>query len=109
MNLTLALALTACLCLPLLAQVTVQQTEMVIEELLPIPGTKFVPQPLLKDVPSFKIDARTNRKLPTHQITVLRGEASNLPDIPLPTVPKPFRQGLTGELQYMLTFNCDCL
>ena len=61
-----------------------------IEKELPIPSNVFVPPPPPKEVPPMRVDAATTRQLPTHQITVLRGEASTLPDIPPPPEPKPF-------------------
>ncbi len=52
----------------------------------------------------MKVEAATTRKLPTHQITVIRSDASTLPDIPSPPEPKPFVQGLIGEPHYLLSF-----
>lgn len=86
------------------AQESKRQTEADIEKLLPIPSTKFIPPPPPKEVPAIKIEAMTTRRLPTHQITVLRGEASTLPDIPPPPEPKPFVQGPVGEPHYLLSF-----
>lgn len=88
----------------LLAQDSERQTAADIEKLLPIPDTRFVPPPPPKKVPAIKVDAATTLRLPTHQITVLRGEASTLPDIPPPPEPKPFVQGPVGEPQYLLSF-----
>lgn len=88
----------------LLAQETGPQTEQDIEKLLPIPSTEFIPPPPPKEVPAMKVEAATTRKLPTHQITVLRGEASTLPDIPPPPEPKPSVPGRVGERHYLLSF-----
>ena len=66
----------------LLAQDREAQAEADIEKLLPIPSTEFIPPPPPKEVPAIKVEAATTRTLPTHHITVLRGEASTLPDIP---------------------------
>lgn len=52
----------------------------------------------------MKIEAATSRKLPTHKISVIRSEASTLPDIPLPPELKPFVQGPIGEPHYLLSF-----
>ena len=88
----------------LLAQEAAQQVEADIERLLPIPSTEFVPPTPPKEVPAIKVEAATTRTLPTHQITVLRGETSTLPDIPAPPKPKTFGQGPVGEPQYLLSF-----
>lgn len=88
----------------LLAQDMERQAEVEIEKLLPIPSTEFIPPPPPKEVPAIKVEAATTRHLPTHQITVLRGDASALPDIPPPPEPKPFVQGPVGEPHYLLSF-----
>jgi len=88
----------------LLAQGAGPQTEQDSEKLLPIPSTEFIPPPPPKEVPAMKVEAATTRKLPTHQITVLRGEASTLPDIPPPPEPKPSVPGRVGERNYLLSF-----
>lgn len=103
MRLFVSLALALCFNVPLLAQSKEQQTEADITKLLPIPSTKFIPPPS-KKVPVIKVEATTTRRLPTHQITVLRGEASILPDISPPPKPKPFVQGPIGEPHYLLSF-----
>lgn len=104
MKLLVTLALTAGLSLPLLAQDAERQVEEDIEKLLPIPSTEFIPPPPPKEVPAIKVEAATTRTLPTHQITVLRGEASTLPDIPPPPEPKPSVPGSVGEPHYLLSF-----
>jgi hypothetical protein len=78
-----------------------------IEKELPIPSTVFIPPPPPKKVPPMKIEAMTTCKMPTHQITVIRSEASTLPDIPLPPEPKPFVQGPVGEPRYLLSFGAS--
>jgi hypothetical protein len=98
------LALTLCFNATLLAQDTKPQPEEDIEKLLPIPNTEFIPPPPPKEVPAIKVEATTTRTLPTHQITVLRGEASTLPDIPPPPEPRPFVQGPIGEPHFLLSF-----
>ncbi len=98
------LALTLCFNASLLAQDRGPQTKKDINKLLPIPSTKFIPPPPPKGIPAIKIEAATTRALPTHQITVLRGEASTLPDIPPPSKPKPFVQDPVAEPHYLLSF-----
>ena len=88
----------------LLAQEAARQTEADIDKLLPIPSTEFIPPPPPKEVPALKVEAATTRTLPTHQITVLRGEASSLPDIPPPPEPKPSVPVPIGEPHYLLSF-----
>jgi hypothetical protein len=88
----------------LLAQDAEPQTEADIEKLLPIPSTQFIPPPPPKEVPAIKVEATTTRTLPTHQITVLRGEASTLPNIPPPPEPRPSVPGPVGEPHYLLSF-----
>jgi len=104
MKLSVTFALAASFSIPLLAQDTDWQTDADIEKLLPIPSTEFIPPPPPKEVPAIKVEAATTRTLPTHQITVLRGEASTLPDIPPPPVPKPSVPGAAGEPYYLLSF-----
>ena len=101
---TVILALILCFNAQVLAQDAEPQTEEDIEKLLPIPSTEFIPPPPPKEVPAIKVEAATTRTLPTHQITVLRGEASTLPDIPPPPEPKPFVEGPVGEPHYLLSF-----
>lgn len=98
------LALTLCFNASLIAQDTKPQIEEDIDKLLPIPSTEFIPPPPPKEVPAIKVEAATTRTLPTHQITVLRGEASTLPDIPPPPEPKPSVPGPVGEPHYLLSF-----
>jgi len=50
------------------------------------------------------VEASTARRFPTHQITVLRGDASTLPDIPLPPEPQPFVPGPVGDPHYLMSF-----
>jgi len=104
MKLFAILALIVSSSVSLLAQNAEPQTEADIDKLLPIPSTEFVPPPPPKEVPAIKVEATTTRTLPTHQITVLRGDASTLPDIPPPPEPKPFVQGPVGEPHYLLSF-----
>jgi len=104
MKLFAILALIVSSSVSLLAQDAEPQTEADIDKLLPIPSTEFVPPPPPKKVPAIKVEATTTRTLPTHQITVLRGDASTLPDIPPPPEPKPFVQGPMGEPHYLLSF-----
>jgi len=96
-------ALALICCLPLQAQ-DEPQADMDINRELPIPSSVFLPPPPPKDVPPMKVEATTTRTLPTHQITVLRSDASTLPDIPPPPEPKPFVQGPVGEPHYLLSF-----
>jgi hypothetical protein len=97
------IALSLVCSLPMHAQ-DEQQAEADIEKELPIPSSVFIPPPPPKEVPPMKVEAAATRKLPTHQITVIRSEASTLPDIPLPPEPKPLVQGPVGEPRYLLSF-----
>lgn len=98
------LALTICFNGSLLGQDRKSQTKADIDNLLPIPSTKFIPPPPPKEVPAIKVQAATTRKLPTHQITVIRGEASTLPDIPPQPELTPFVPGQIREPHYVLGF-----
>jgi hypothetical protein len=100
------LALSLACCFSLQAQ-EMPQGEADVEKELPVPSTVFIPPPPPKEVPPMKIEAATTRKLPTHQITVIRSEASTLPDIPLPPEPKPFVQGPVGEPHHLLSFGAS--
>ncbi len=88
---------------PLQAQNT-PQTEADIEKELPIPRSVFIPPPPPKEVPPMKVVATTTRTLPTHQITVIRGEASTLPDIPPPPAAKPFVPAPAGQPRHLIGF-----
>lgn len=99
---TLALFLSCNVSIP--AQEAERQAEEDTEKLLPVPSTEFIPPPPPKEVPAIKVEAATTRTLPTHQITVLRGEASTLPDIPAPPEPKESVPGPVGEPHYLLSF-----
>ena len=87
----------------LLAQEKVQ-VETDIERELPIPSTVFIPPPPPKEVPPLKVEAVTSRELPSHRITVIRSEASTLPDIPPPPEPQPYVQGPVREPSYLISF-----
>lgn len=100
----MVVALPLCCAAQLLEQETKPHTEEDIEKLLLIPNTEFIPPPPPKEVSAIKVVAATTRTLPTHQITVLRGEASTLPGIPPPAEPKPSVPGPVGEPQYPLSF-----
>lgn len=82
----------------------IPQVDAEIEKAPPIPSSVFVPPPQPKEVPPMTIEAATTRHLPTHEITVLRGNASTLPDIPPPPEPRPFIQGPVGEPYYHISF-----
>jgi hypothetical protein len=82
----------------------VEQAVADTEEELPIPSAVFIPPPPPKEVPPMKVEAATTRKLPTHQITVIRSGASSLPDIPPPPEPKPFVQVPVGKPNRLLSF-----
>jgi hypothetical protein len=74
-----------------------------IDEVLPIPPSKFTPPPPPKEVPEMEVKASTVRKMRDHTITVLRGAASTLPAIPVPAAPKPSQPGPVGEPQYLVS------
>lgn len=59
-----------------------------LEKLLPILSTQFIPPAPPKKVPEMKVEASTSRTMATHKITILRGKASTLGDIPEPPKPK---------------------
>lgn len=101
MNPVLSLALALTCSVPLSAQT--QQEKSEIEKKLPIPSRVFTPPPP-KEAPPIKVEAATTRRLPTHQITVLRGDASTLPDIPPPPEPKSSVQRPVGQPSYLLFF-----
>lgn len=55
---------------------------------LPDPATiRFTPPPPPKEVPAMEVKDSTTADFGTHRITILRGEASTLPDIPEPPPP----------------------
>ena len=49
------------------------------------------------------IKASTVLKLPTHDVTVLRGISSTLPDIPVPPSAKPSQLGPVGAPRYLIS------
>ncbi len=63
--------------------------QVVPEVELPIPSNQFTPPAPPKKVPPMVIKASTVTRLTTHNITLIRGEASTLPDIPPPPVTQP--------------------
>lgn len=75
------------------------------DDVLPIPSSRFTPPLPLKEVPTMMIKSSTVLKLPTHQITVLRGVASSLPDIPAPPVSKSSPLRSSGELRYLISIS----
>jgi hypothetical protein len=79
-----------------------KQSEPVPPELV-IPSKVFIPPPPPKEVPPMKVEASSSRAMPTHQITILRSDASKLPDIPPPPPPKEFVARLPGESVPMLS------
>lgn len=55
---------------------------------LPDPASiRFTPPPPPKEVPAMEVKDSTSADFGTHRITILRGEASTLPDIPEPPPP----------------------
>lgn len=98
-----ALALSLACGMVLRAQ-DARQPEADINRELPIPSSIFIPPPPPKPVPPMKVEAATTRSLPTHRITIIRSDASTLPDIPPPPDPKPFVQGPVREPRYLLSF-----
>ncbi|MCB1133836.1 MAG: hypothetical protein KDN05_22145 [Verrucomicrobiae bacterium] len=86
------------------AEETTLRQEEDLDRLLPIPSTEFIPPPPPKPVPAIKIEESTARQFPTHRITILRGDASALPDIPPPPEPKISVPGPVGEPHYLLSF-----
>ena len=51
---------------------------------LPIPSNKFIPPPPPREVPPMVVKASTVTPSQGRNITLIRGEASTLQDIPLP-------------------------
>lgn len=98
---TLALAL---LCTHSLNAQDQRQAQADIDRELPIPSSVFVPPPPPKAVPPIRVEATTTRRFPTHRVTVLRGEASTLPDIPPPAQPRPHAPPSVGESGTYLSF-----
>ena len=52
----------------------------------------------------MKVEAVSARIQPTHRITVIRSEASTLPDIPPPPQPKPVVHRPAGEPRHLLSY-----
>jgi hypothetical protein len=66
--------------------------------ILPDPAAiRFTPPPPPKDVPPISVKGSTTADFGTHRITILRGEASTLPDIPKP--PPPVEQSREVALE----------
>jgi hypothetical protein len=52
---------------------------------LPNPKSiRFTPPAPPKEIPQLDVKGATSARFPTHRITILRGEASLLPDLPIP-------------------------
>ena len=90
-----------CLCVAAMQQLVIAQE--LSDVALSIPSSKFTPPPPPKEVPSMIVRSSTVLKLPTHQITVLRGVSSTLPDIPIPPVAKPSPLGPIEEPRYLIS------
>jgi hypothetical protein len=75
------------------------------ERILPIPSTEFVPPSPPKKVPEMKVEASASRAMSAHKVTILRGKASTLPNIPEPPKPtvSPSAQ-IDGEPHHLLSF-----
>jgi hypothetical protein len=66
--------------------------------ILPDPASiRFTPPPPPKEVPTMSVKGSTTADFGTHRITILRGEASTLPDIPKP--PPPVEQSREVALE----------
>jgi hypothetical protein len=66
--------------------------------ILPDPASvRFTPPPPPKEVPPMEVKGSITADFGTHRITILRGEASTLPDIPKP--PPPVEQSREVALQ----------
>ena len=66
--------------------------------ILPDPASiRFTPPPPPKEVPTMSVKGSTTADFGTHRITILRGEASTLPDIPKP--PPPVEQSREVTLE----------
>jgi hypothetical protein len=74
--------------------------QVVSEVELPIPSNRFTPPPPPRKVPPMVIKASTVTRLATHNITLIRGEPSTLPDIPPPPVTKPSKPEPERETHY---------
>ena len=75
-----------------------------LDDTLPIPSNKFIPPPPPKEVPQMVVKAATVTPSQGRKITLIRGEASTLPDIPLPPEPQPFVARPVGEPHYSISF-----
>lgn len=80
------------------------QDKKQLDDVLPIPSSRFIPPPPPKKVPPMVVEASSVLKSKTHQITVLRGDASTLPDIPPPPEPKLYQPSREGEPHYVISF-----
>jgi hypothetical protein len=84
-------------------ELQVQQEADITKE-LPIPSSVFIPPPPPREVPPMKVESVSARIQPTHRITVIRSEASTLPDIPPPPQPKPVVYRPAGEPRHLLSY-----
>ncbi len=80
------------------------QDEKTLDEVLPIPSSRFVPPPPPKEVPEMEVEASSVLETPTHEITVVRSDDSTLPDIPPPPEPIPPQPSRKVEPNYLLSF-----
>lgn len=81
--------------------------QVIAEETLPIPSNKFIPPPPPKEVPPMVVKASTVTPSPTHKITLIRGEASTLPDIPPPPISQSFVPGRESEPHYLISIGAS--
>jgi hypothetical protein len=75
----------------------------VTDDAPPLPTLKFIPPPPPKEVPPMVVMASSVVKSPTHQMTLIRGDASTLPDLPPPPIPRPSMPGPEGKPSFIVS------
>ncbi len=81
--------------------------KMLADDTPPIPSSKFTPPPPPKKVPPMVVKASTVTPSQTHNLTLIRGEASTLPDIPPPPITKLTVPGHEGEPHHIASISAS--
>jgi hypothetical protein len=81
--------------------------QVLVDDAPAIPSSKFTPPPPPKEVPPMVIRASTVTPSQDRNITLIRGEASTLPDIPPPPISKPSVPGRESEPHYIVSIGAS--
>jgi len=81
--------------------------QVLVDDAPAIPSNKFTPPPPPKEVPPMIVKASIVTPSQSRSITLIRGVASTLPDIPPPPVSKPSVPGRESEPHYLISIGAS--